>query len=215
MSKCTVRHTPRNNNQAAIDKIALLGSELMTASLEQAGQILRVTSNLLAGGLSDLSSSKRSACCGIPETDCPPRCACEVHWEASPGEHLRSTIRVTNTSEKQTRNFQFTATAFQGPGNPQVRLTVSPSSATLEPGQSALVTAEFTPTDAFQPGQTYKAEVLIEGAYEQCVCFEFEPLREMQAECEVKQGDPPTQLRAHQWFDHFQCAEPCFPAHEK
>lgn len=207
MSKCAVHHAPRNKSQAAIVNVVLLGPNLMAASLEQAGRFVRLTSNML----SDLPSFKHSGCCEIPATDCPPRCVCEIQWEASPGEHLKSTIRVTNTSEKNARNFHFIATSFQGPGNPQVPLAVSPASANLQPGQSTLITAAFTPTQAFQFGQTYEAEVLIKGAYEQCVCFRFTPVREVEAECEVEQGDTPIRLRRHQWYDHFQCAEPCFP----
>src|SRR5437016_9453378 len=165
MSKCAVKHTHQNKSQAAIINAALLGPQLIATSLDLAGGLVRLTSNTLAGSFSNLPSFKRSSCCDIPTTDCPPRCVCEIQWEASPGEHLRSTIRVTNTSEKHARNFHFTATSFQGAGNPQVPLVVSPASANLEPGQSTLVTAEFTPTQAFQPGQTYKAEVVIEGSY--------------------------------------------------
>lgn len=209
MSKHAVHHPPRKNPQGPLMNVVLLGPQLMAASLEEAGRFVRLTSHLI----SDLPAFKRSSCCcEIPETHCPPRCVCEIHWEASPGEHLKSTIRVTNASATHARNFQFNATSFQGPGNPSVPLAVAPPNATLQPGQSTFITAQFTPTAAFQPGETYHAEVLIQGAYEQCVCFQFTPIREGHAECEVAQGDPPTRLRAHQWYDHFQCSEPCFPA---
>jgi len=211
MSQYACEYPARNKSQDAFTGVVLLGPKLMASSLEQAGQLLRATSSLLSDSFSEGPSFKRSSCCDVPETECPPRCVCKIQWEASPGEHLKTIVRVTNTSEKQVRTFHFTATAFQGPGDPQVPLEISPADATLQPGHSTLITAEFTPTDAFQPGQTYEAEVLIKGAYEQCVCLQFRPLGEVQAECEVKQGDPPIHLRAHQWYDHFQCAEPCFP----
>jgi len=135
---------------------------------------------------------------------------CEIHWKAGLGEQLKSTIRVKNTANKA-RSFQFTAASFQGPGNPQTLMTVSPATANLAPGQSILLNVTFTPNQVFQPGQTYHGEILIKGAYEQCVCFEFTSLPEGHVECEVEQGDPPIRIRKHEWYDHFQCAEPCFP----
>jgi len=132
---------------------------------------------------------------------------CEIRWEAAAGERLRAVVRVTNTS-RDDRNFQFWAKGFQV-GNKTVPLTVSPAAERLKAGGSTSVVAEFTPTHDFQAGQTYTAELLIEGAYEQCVCFQFTPVAEVVARCEVEQGDPPIRLRAHHWYDHFRCAEPC------
>jgi hypothetical protein len=130
------------------------------------------------------------------------------------GEHLKSTIRVTNTA-RTTRAFNFTATSFHGPGNPQTLMTVSPATANLAPGQSILLNVTFTPNQVFQLGQTYHGEVVIRGAYEQCVCFEFTALPEGHVECEVEQGDPPVRIRKHDWYDHFQCVEPCFPVEKR
>jgi hypothetical protein len=217
MRKYAIQHEPHDRPYANFKDVILLGPHLMAASLEHAGRLVRLTSNLLVGRFPlhhhDYHSSEHSCYCEIPETHCPPRCVCEIHWEAGAGEQLKSIIRVTNTSKK-TRSFHFTATSFQGPGDPQVPMTVSPATANLAPSQSTPVTVTFTPTGVFQPGQTYHGEVLIKGAYEQCVCFEFIALREGHVECEVEQGDPPIRIRKHDWYDHFQCAEPCFPQDE-
>lgn len=228
MRKYAAQHPHHDRPRAGFKDVVLLGPHLMAASLEQAGRLVRLTSNLLVGRFPQRHhhhhdccgehhhehhhhhSSRHSCCCEIPETHCPPRCVCEIHWEAGPGEPLKATIRVTNTANKP-RIFQFEATSFQGPGNPQVQMTVSPANANLAAGQSTVVTVTFTPNQVFQPGQTYHGEVLIKGAYEQCVCFEFTALREGHVECEVEQGDPPLRIRKHDWYDHFQCVEPCFP----
>ena len=218
------RYAPQQvpESYSVLKDVVLLGPRLMAACLEQAGRLVRLASNALVGRYPDHHhhdphqhphhhASEDSCCCEIPERHCPPRCVCEIQWEGSPGEHLKSRIRVTNTSNTP-RNFQFTATKFHGPGNPQAPLTLSPASATLQPAQSTLINVTFAPNQAFQPGQTYHAEVLIRGAYEQCVCFDFTAFREGHAACEVEQGDPPIRIRKHEWYDHFQCTEPCSPS---
>ena len=220
MKKYAPQHIPES--YSLLKDVVLLGPRLMAASLEHAGRLVRLTSNVLVGRYpahhehhhphpsEHHHSSEGSCCCEIPESQCPPRCVCQIKWEGRPGEHLKSTIRVTNTSNKP-RNFRFTATTFRGPGSPQAPVTLSPASANLQPAQSTLIKVTFTPNQAFQAGQDYHAEVLIKGAYEQCVCFHFTALREGHAQCEVEQGDPPIRSRKHEWYDHFQCTEPCFP----
>jgi hypothetical protein len=184
-----------------VEDFFLLGPRMMGAALEQAIHLFRGHSH---------EHARHGDCCHIPETECPSRCACEIKWEGRVGQQQQSTIRVKNTSTS-TRNFAFSATPFQGPGNPAVAVTLSPWNASLPPGQSTLVTASFTPTPAFQVGESYEAEMHITGAYEQCVCLHLTVLSAQHAHCEVEQADPPLRVRAHHWFDHFQCAEPCFP----
>jgi hypothetical protein len=231
MKKCPVNDSPESHS--VLKDVVLLGPHLMAATLEHAGRFVRLTSNMLVGRFPHHHhhehhhdehhhhehdehhhhSAEHSCCCEIPETHCPPRCVCEIKWQGRAGEQLKSSIRVTNTSKKP-RSFHFTANSFQGPGNPQTPLTLSQANANLGPGQSTFINVSFTPNQVFQPGQTYHAEVLIKGAYEQCVCFEFTALREGHVDCEVEQGDPPIRVKAHQWYDHFQCAEPCFPVED-
>jgi hypothetical protein len=146
--------------------------------------------------------------CHIPETECPPHCVCRIVWDVSRGEKLRATIDVTNRSPT-TRVFNFTATPFRGPNNPATPIQLTPASASLNPNQTVVVTVEFVVTDEFQHCQTYTAEVLIRGAYEQCVHVTCNIEPDKTAHCVVEQGDPPTRIRAHHWHSHFQCEEPC------
>jgi len=147
--------------------------------------------------------------CAIPETECPPRCVCDLEWEACPGEKLQATITVRNTSST-TRLFHFSSTVFQGPGNPNVPLSLSPTSANLAPNQAITIAVSFGVGANFQPGQAYHAEVLITGAYEQCVDVILRVRAATQPHCDVEQGDIPKRIHAHQWYHHFQCEEPCF-----
>ncbi len=81
--------------------------------------------------------------CEIPETECPPRCVCELRWEATPGEKVKGTIRVTNTGG-QPQAFTFPATALVSDGHDSgLAPTVAPANATLKPGESKSVEGEF------------------------------------------------------------------------
>jgi hypothetical protein len=150
--------------------------------------------------------------CEIPEIDCPPRCVCEVTWEASPGETPALTVRVTNAS-KFARTFHLDATSFVGDGGSPGTITLAPKSLSLPAGHVGIVNATFTVPDV--PEGAYEAEILVRGAYEQCVRVRLtvkceKTCGESRCTCEVVQGDPPVRIRAHHWYDHFQCTEPCF-----
>jgi hypothetical protein len=66
-----------------------------------------------------------------------------------------------------------------------------------------------------QAGAQYVAEVRIVGAYEQCVRLVLDVAAKGAvvdcgpSRCEVAAGDLPVRIRAHRWYDHFQCTEPC------
>ena len=148
--------------------------------------------------------------CEIPETECPPRCVCELRWEAAAGEKVKGTIRVTNTGA-QPQAFSFPATTLAGDGHDSgLAPTVTPAGATLKPGESIQLVVNFTVTNAFQVGRIYAGEVKIRGRYEQCVKLRLDVQPADRAHCDVDHGEIPTRVRAHNWYDHFQCEEPCF-----
>jgi len=194
----------------SIADLLLLGPKLVASFLQTAAQLLGQSSELLVKNMRGFALPGFSGCCDIPETDCPPRCVCELHFEARPGDARTATVRVTNRSP-QARNFSFFARPFQTASGP-VPVTVTPANSQLAPNASVVLKVSFTAASAFQLGQIYGAELLIHGAYEQCVCLTCEVPCERTEHCEVEQGDLPKRIRAHQWQDHFQCEEPCFPA---
>jgi hypothetical protein len=210
MGKVTIKHPHQSKLRRDVDDLADFGEKLIHMSSRQARLVLSHTMNLLESTMPMGRSKLFNRSCEIPETDCPPRCVCEFFWHACRGEKGQFTVRVTNTGE-QTRTFTFTANPFTGPGNPETTITVTPDEATLNPGESEVLTLNHTVTDEFIPNCRYIAEVLIVGAYEQCVriILDVEPIET--GHCEVKQGEKPKRLRAHRWYHHFQCEEPCFP----
>ena len=152
----------------------------------------------------------KTTCCEIPETACPPRCVCVIAWQAARGEDVKATIALTNTAKKA-QAYSIEATTFQGPsGDTGVKPTVAPASVNLNPNESATITVTLNVTDTFETNNSYAAEVTITGQYEQCVQLQLTVMPSKRHHCDVKQGDIPTHIRAHRWYDHFQCEELCF-----
>lgn len=210
MSRITVKPTLQNQISQTLDDFAKMGEQFLSFSTKQSRLVMTEAMKLLETAIPASSIKLFPKSCEIPERDCPPRCVCDISWTATNGEKIQSTIQVTNTGS-QKRNFTFAATPFYGPGNPTAKIQVSPNQASLSPGQSATVTLNHTVTPQFIAGSQYKAEILITGAYEQCVRITLDVEPEQRGHCEVHQGDPPTRIRAHHWYDHFQCEKPCFP----
>ena len=184
--------------------------KLLLLSLDNVRRVMQEAPSILPQMPAPLSLRQKD-CCEIPETECPPRCVCEVRWEASPGETPSITVRVTNSS-KSARTFQVHATPFVGFGGSPGTLSLSPSSLTLQPGHAGIVSANFTVPNV--PEGDYHAEIIVSGAYEQCVHVTLrvqcrKTCGDEHCTCDVVQGDPPVRIRAHHWYDHFQCIEPC------
>lgn len=223
MSKVAVRSLSRSC--LSEPGLAAVGPRLLSLSVDAVTDLLQGMAGLLGPVLSGagkcaptMAKRPSSACCTIPETDCPPRCVCEITWEAARGEKLRCSIRVVNSSMKA-RTFHLSATAFSGPssaGNATVAL--APQTLQLAGGSSGVVEAGFAVPDEMEPGD-YEAEIIVRGAYEQCVRVLLRLAKKpgcrpdmAHCRCEITQGDPPVRIRAHHWYDHFQCTEPCVPA---
>ena len=209
MSRATVRSLGGSAAQRGLDELLSVMPDLVGQTMNQYSNLLRRGSRLLDSALPTRSLFGTEDCCDIPEQDCPPRCVCEIDWEASPGETVQASIKVTNRGST-TRNFSFIPTRLEGaspsPGVP----TVTPSSKTLAPGEVVSVTVSIQIAGVYQPGQTYTGEVLIRGSWEQCVKLRLRVCTSSNCQCEVEQGDPPVRIRAHRWYDHFRCEEPCF-----
>lgn len=224
MSKVAVRPLDRSCSADGPD-LGAIGPRLLSLSVDAVTDLLQGVAGLLGAALasrppSALRCPPRSDCCAIPEVDCPPRCVCEIDWEAALGEKLHCTVRVENSSAT-TRTFHVQATPFSGPGGAGPAVAVAPASFELAGGASRAVEATFAVPEEMAVG-AHEAEIVVRGAYEQCVRVvlrvtgkprcgpESPPCR-----CTVTQGDPPVRIRAHHWYDHFQCAEPCVRRHTR
>src|SRR5690242_11192238 len=162
MSKANVRHLGGSTIQSGIDDLVNVVPSLLAQSIEQYGKILQRSSRLLTD-LLPTRSLKITDCCDVPVQDCPPRCVCEIAWEACPGESVQATIGVRNTSS-QARGFTFQAGPWTGAANGPAPLSVSPPSAQLGPGERVVVTIGLQLGENVKAGQQCEAEVSLRGA---------------------------------------------------
>jgi hypothetical protein len=183
--------------------------------------LLRTVMALPALAMSSVSSMRSpmasvmpggSCCeCEVPETGCPPYCVCEIAWEGAPGDKLKATIQLTNTRQAA-QHFAIGAGPFQGPsGNTGVSVSPAPAAVNLPANQSTTIVVTFQVPATFTAGSIYSSEMTVTGLYEQCVKVTLR-VRATPPEphCDVKQGEIPKRIRAHHWYEHFQCEEPCF-----
>jgi len=176
------------------------------------GDAVRVWQPVLSAWLRVVSDAlpPTAGRCAVPETGCPPRCVGRLDLRASRKEAAVGTVKVTNT-DREARTFAFEAESFRGPsGDTGVKATVEPASAQLSPDQSVAVEVVVSPNATFETGTVYQGRLLVRGAYEQCVCLDLQVCAETVPSCEVAQGAIPRHVRAHHWYDHFQCEELCF-----
>jgi hypothetical protein len=209
MSHASVKQPP-STAQPSLEDFVGFGVKLLLMSIDNFRTIIQQAPSFIPQ-LPDLTSLRPKDPCMIPETECPPRCVCEVTWEASPGETPSLTVRVTNSS-KATRTFQLHATPFAGAGGSPGTMSLAPSSVTLQGGHAGTIKAALTVPNV--PEGDYDAEITVHGAYEQCVRVKLrvrckKTCGEEHCTCDVVQGDPPVRIRAHHWYHHFQCIEPC------
>lgn len=188
--------------------LALLPGRMVAASLSSATEVLKKT---LDGAYADYCSccgghhKKSDDCCEIPETDCPSQIVCQINWEGCAGDTLRHHISVTNTSTCK-RDFSFSAKPFSC-SNDSIKLT--PPKKTLLPDEQVNILATFVIPENFS-GSSFTARIVISGAYEQYILVRMNVRPKQDCCCEVKQGDIPTRIKAHNWYHHFQCEEQCF-----
>lgn len=143
-------------------------------------------------------------CCTVPTQDCPPHCVAEICWEACAGETQRATVTVKNTSA-QTRTFTFTAGNL-GPA----KVEIAPPAAQIAAGQSATLQVAVSAA-GLKEGETYATELLVHGAYEQCVKLKLRVARTTVPHLDLAQGEVPQRITELKWYRHWQCTDPCAP----
>jgi hypothetical protein len=141
-------------------------------------------------------SEHACSCCEVHKTRCPPRIVGEVFWKIGRGAVPEASIVVRNVG-KVARSFAFTPTALAGSGVGSARLEAQPSAAVLAPGQSTVVSLKLVDSLALQPAQDYRAELTIEGAWQQAVAVTCHVVRDAHDACSVDQGDSFTDKTFH------------------
>jgi hypothetical protein len=132
--------------------------------------------------------AKHDDCCEIPETVCPPRCVGELSWTIQRGAFAKGTVLVRNVG-KVAREFGFSATPLAGFEQGTATLKVQPALAHLEPGETQVVHVELLGSASMRACQDYRAELLIKGAWEQCVCVRLHVQRDAFDQVSTHQSD--------------------------
>lgn len=180
--------------------LLLLGPRLLKAAASSTVAVLKDT----------FEDCKACPVCEIPETHCPHHCVCAIDWYGAVGDTLHHKIQITNTG-KEKRNFELVPQVFSCTDK---IVTLAPNKKLLAPGESFQAEISFTIPEGFA-GSDYEAEILLKGAYEQCIKLYLEVKTHHEASCHIKQGEIPKVIKAHHWFNHFQCEKPCADALDK
>ncbi|MFT7774051.1 hypothetical protein [Roseateles sp.] len=213
MSQATVRHLSNGTVRQGLDGLLTDLPGLVNTATTQYVDLLRrglklagdIVPSSLTSSLTDLATSGND-CCTVPTQDCPPRCVAEIDWEACGGEPQRAVINVRNTS-KQARDFSFAAGSI-GPA----KVEVQPAGSLLSPGEAVAVHVTVPSTDGLKAGEIYTGELLIRGAYEQCVKLRLRLASPVTATLDVSQGELPQHITELKWYRHWQCVDSCAPS---
>ena len=191
--------------QPSLLSLILLPPRAIAASLQGAADIFRKT---LEGVYSDSClpcHDKHEDCCEIPETCCPSPYVCKIQWIGCPGDSLKYHVQVTNTGKIQ-REFNLIAVPF--PCSDEA-VKVTPNKKTLAPDETLKAVVSFTIPESFGGGH-YLTRIKVAGAYEQYIVVSLYVKPHQSCCCVIEQGEIPKRIKAHHWYHHFQCEEPCF-----
>jgi hypothetical protein len=187
------------------ERMTRLNNETMMAGVRGMQPWLDAYSRLFTS----MMPAARSGCC-IPETECPPYCACSLDWTVTPGDTRVGNIEIKNTS-KEPISYSLAATPLTSCGRTtETRPQLEPASGRMAPGESLHVRVSVMADRSWRPGETYESEIKVRGKYERCVCVRVEVACQPEACCRVEMGEIPRRVHADNWTKHFQCTELCF-----
>lgn len=188
-----------------VQRLAQINNEAMLVSLRALQPWFDAYSRFFGSTMQGLACG-----CRIPETTCPPRCACTLGWTAVPGDQRRGHLTLTNTT-KARLPFALAATPFRTCREvARERPQFEPAKGTLAPGESLLVQVSVATDASWRPGETYESEITVRGLYDRCVCLRVQVAGEPEPCCKIELGEIPRRIRADDWYRHFQCTEACF-----
>jgi hypothetical protein len=193
---------------AMAERMTRLNNETMMAGVRGMQPWLDAYSKLFTSMMPAARPTK-SGCC-IPETECPPYCACTLDWTVTPGDTRVGHIEIKNTSREPIA-YSLTATPLTSCGRTtETTPQLEPSSGKVAPGESLQVRVSVTADKSWCPGETYESEIKVRGKYERAVGVRVEVERQPQACCRMEMGEIPKRVQADNWTKHFQCTELCF-----
>ncbi len=197
---------PESISLPSCKSLILLAPRLISATINAGAGVIKRTFD---GSLKekDCCHPHHEHCCHIPETHCPDQCVGVVYWHGCVGDTLQHHLQVTNTG-KDSRNFSLEATPFPCTDK---KVAITPDSKNLAPGETLKAVISFTIPEELA-GSTFSVAVKIKGKYEQYLKIVLCVKPRQHCCTSVEQGEIPKHIKAHHWYHHFQCEEPCFDA---
>lgn len=187
------------------ERMTRLNNEAMMAGLRGMQPWFDAYSRLFS-----LASPAARTGCRIPETECPPYCACTLDWTMAPGDTRVGRIQIKNTS-KEAITYSLAATPFEScERRTETSPQLEPRSGRVLPGESLHVEVSVNADKAWRAGESYESEIRIRGKYERCVCIRVRMASAAEACCRIEMGEIPKSVHADNWTRHFQCTELCF-----
>jgi hypothetical protein len=194
------------------ERMTRLNNETMMAGVRGLQPWLDAYSRLFGSAMPAVFATPAAARCGckIPETECPPYCACTLDWTMAPGDTRVGHIQIKNTS-KEFISYSLAATPLEScEGTTKTTPQLEPNSGRVAPGESLHVEVSLTADRSWRAGESYESEIKIRGKYERCVCVRVEVACAQEACCRIEIGEVPKSVHADNWTKHFQCTELCF-----
>ena len=188
------------------ERMTRLSNETMMANVLGMQPWLDAYSRLFTSA----TPTARCGGCQIPETECPPYCACTLDWTMAPGDTRVGHIQIKNTSNESI-SYSLAAAALKScERTTQTIPQLKPNSGRVAPGESLHVEVSLTADKSWRAGESYESEIKIRGKYERCVCVRVEMACAQEACCRIEMGEIPKRVHADSWTKHFQCTELCF-----
>lgn len=203
MSESHVRVFSGRRDEKNVETLLDALPGMLSSAASQYLALIKRSSRLVEGLLPQGLLEGVNDCCGVPTQDCPPHCVAEICWEGCSCEPQRATVTVKNTGN-QARGFTFAAGTL-GPA----KVEVAPPQAQLAPGQTVTLDVSVPPNQGLKEGETYSGELLIRGAYEQCVKLRLRVAAPSVPAVGIEQGEVPQHITELKWYRHWQCIEPC------
>lgn len=153
----------------------------------------------------------------LEQSDAPPLFTSKTHhptrptpitWKAQRGVTAQAQVVLRNMGSGA-RTFNLSTSPLTGIDADTAKLSLSHTTVELAPRQHQLITVKLEDTGGLHPEQVYETHLLVDGFYEDRLPLSVAIESDATAYVRVTQGDPPTRIRAHQWYHHFQCTVPC------
>ena len=136
----------------------------------------------------------------------------KLNWSIQRGMEAEAQLVLRNLGEGG-HTFHIESTPWVGIDADAAALELSTDALHLSGGERGVVQLRLKNSQSFRPCQTYHCEIVVRGYQEQRVQLSCKVERDPSAHLEIEQGEAPQRVRAHHWYDHFQCTEPCEEGH--